>query len=670
MNNERHKKNSFGVAVLRTGLATLLLTVWGCGGSVEPIDYSGPMADWPHYGAQIDGGRFSPADQIDADNVDQLEVAWTYHTGDLLLNSEEGYGTSFQNTPIVIGDTLYGCTPFNRIFALDAETGAERWIYDPEVDLAGAILKICRGVSYWRDPSAAPDSECRERILMGTLDARMVAVDAQTGLPCSDFGEGGRIDLSDGIGDRTPGEYGVTSPPLIMGDMLVTGAMVLDNVRVDAPGGVVRGYDVRTGEQLWSWDPLPPGQAFVETTGPDGEPLRYHRGTTNTWSILSGDPELGLVFAPMGNTTPDYFGAVRDGLDYYSSSVVALDAKTGKPVWHFQTVHHDVWDYDVPAQPGLYDFPTPDGPVPALAQATKLGHIFLLNRQTGEPLFPVEERPVPQDGVPGEVFSATQPFPTKPPPIHPGELSPDEAFGITPWDRADCRRKLEALRYDGPFTPPSVAGWLGYPSYFGGSNWGSVAIDPKNNLLITNTSRMASALRLIPRSDYEARLEGNATEAEMLETWEPQSGTPYAMTRAFLVSDWGLPCSPPPWGTLVAIDLATGDIRWERPLGTTADLAPLGLALPLGVPSQGGPIITGSGLVFIAAAMDDYLRAFDIQTGEELWKARLPAGGQATPLTYRVRPDGKQYVAIAAGGHSLMDTTPGDEIVVFALPDE
>ncbi len=640
----------------------------GCGDPVE-IDYAGPIAQWRAYGGDAGGSRHSSLTQITKQNVEALEIAWVYHTGDVDDGTETKVGTAFQNTPILVDDTLYVCTPRNRVVALDANTGVERWVFDAEVDTAGMYILTCRGVSHWVDTQIADGEPCREKIFMGTLDARMIALDAETGRKCPGFGDNGAIDLASGIGNRYPGEYGVTSPPVLIGGLLVTGTMVLDNVRVDAPGGVVRAYDAHDGALRWSWDPLPPGKTFIETTDEAGERVRYRRGTTNAWSILSADSERNLVFVPTGNTAPDYYGALREGLDYYSSSVVALDASTGRVRWHFQTVHHDVWDYDVPAQPVLFDFPGEASSIPGLAQATKMGHLFFLNRETGEPLFPVEERPVSVSGVASEVMSPTQPFPTKPPPLHPPTFTSAEAYGFTPWDRGKCREKMEALSHSGPFTPPTTQGWLQYPSYFGGTNWGSLAVDSERGLMVVNTSRVAAQLRLIPRR--EADEETAAAMARHEDPGiEPQSGTPYGVQRDFLLSPLGIPCSPPPWGTLVGIDYASGELRWEVPLGTTRDLAPLPIPWKLGVPNQGGPIVTASGLVFIAGAMDDYLRAFDTETGEELWKGRLPAGGQATPMTYRTSETARQFVVIAAGGHAMMGTRLGDAVVAFALPAE
>jgi quinoprotein glucose dehydrogenase len=646
----------------------LALGSLGCGGEA-PIDFDGPIAEWREYGGDKGGSRYSPLTQIDPDNVADLEVAWEYHTGDVDDGSETLLGTAFQNTPIMVGDTLYLCTPRNRVVALDAATGRERWVFDGEVDTEGVYIVTCRGVSHYFDPKVAAGEACRERIFMGTLDARMLALDARTGRLCAGFGEGGEIDLSEGIGNRYPGEYGVTSPPLVVGDVLITGALVLDNIRVDAPGGVVRAYDAHTGALRWSWDPLPPGQDYIEATDATGQVVRYRRGTANAWSILSADAERNLVFVPTGNTAPDYFGGARDGLDHYSSSVVALNASSGEVVWRFQTVHHDIWDYDVPSQPALFDYKGTSRSVPALIQATKMGHLYFLDRETGEPIFGVEERPVPRDAAQGEFLSATQPFPTKPEPIHPATLDPAEAFGFSPFDRAWCRRKLASLRNEGIFTPPAVGGTLQYPSYFGGSNWGSIAVDHGRGIVIANSSRMAAEIHLVPREEHERAVARAKERGEPPPPHEPQAGTPFAMWRSFVVSPFGLPCSPPPWGVLTAIDTATGERLWEVPLGTTRDLAPFGLPFRTGVPNQGGPIVTASGLVFIAATMDDYLRAFDVRSGEELWAGRLPAGGQATPLTYRVGRDGRQLVVIAAGGHALMGTKLGDSVVAFALPD-
>jgi quinoprotein glucose dehydrogenase len=664
------------------------LGVLACSQSSAPPS-GGPIADWPVWGGNVGGERHSPLTQIGAENVGALEIAWVHHSGDF----EAGGGrthlpSSFQATPIVVEGTLYFCTPFDRVFALDPETGKERWSYDPGVDRTGMYLVNCRGVSAWRDTAAPHDAECALRIFVGTLDARLIALDGATGRPCQDFGRAGAIDLREGVGDAKPGEYCVTSAPLVLGDRVVTGAMVLDNRRTDSPGGVVRAFDARSGTLLWAWDPVPPGtpprvvpgvdaeaQAALVSTGAATTPVsanggtpHYRRGTTNARSTLSGDPELRLVYVPTGNTSPDYYGGQRDGLDYYSSSVVALQADTGEVVWRFQTVHHDVWDYDVPAQPTLFEWPGPHGPVPALAQATKMGHLFLLDRRTGEPLFPVEERPVPQQGVvPGETLSPTQPFPTRPPPLHPATLTADEAYGFTPWDRAWCRDAIASLRSDGIFTPPTLEGSVHYPGMAGGANWGSVSIDPQRGLLLTNTQRAAVKIRLVPRAEFDAQF----PDGPPAFGFEPQGGTPYALERVPLLSPLGAPCNPPPWGTLTAIQLATGEVAWEVPLGTTRDTAPFPIWVALGnfgVPNLGGSITTASGLTFIAAATDHYLRAFDTASGEELWRGRLPNGGHATPMTYRLRDDGRQYVVVAAGGHGMFQRKTGDALVAFALP--
>ena len=621
---------------------------------------SGPVAGWPVYGGDAGGARHSRLTQITPANVGQLELAWTHHSGDALDGSTSLLPSTYQNTPILFGDLLYVCTPKNRVIAIDPETGEERWSFDPKADLEGIYTLNCRGVSAWTDSRAPAGATCARRIFTGTLDARLIALDAETGEPCRDFGAGGAVNLRAGVGDPQPGEYGVTSPPVLVGDRVVTGAMVLDNRRIDAPAGVVRAYSARSGQLLWAWDPVPPGQA----TAAD----EWRRGTANAWSILSADPERNLVYVPTGNTSPDYWGGDRNGLDHYSSSIVALDADTGEVVWHFQTVHHDLWDYDVPSQPVLFDFPGPDGPVPALVAATKMGHLFVLDRVTGEPLFPVEERPVPQGAPPGETLSPTQPFPVKPEPLHPTRLTADDAFGFTFWDRGKCREEIESLRSEGIFTPPSTQGSIHYPGMVGGMNWGSVSIDPDRRLLLVNTQRVATLVRLVPRAEYEAKF---AETGPPKFGFEPQAGSPYAVERRPLLSPFGAPCNPPPWGTLTAIDLASGEKTWEVPIGTTRDLAPFPVWWflgTIGVPNIGGPITTASGLTFIAATTASALRAFDSATGELLWQARLPTAGNATPMTYRLREDGRQFVVIAAGGHGLFGTRPGDALLAFALP--
>jgi quinoprotein glucose dehydrogenase len=414
----------------------------------------------------------------------------------------------------------------------------------------------------------------------------------------------------------------------------------------------------------------PPGSVAL-AGGVADDTADFRRGTANVWSIMAGDPEHDLIFVPTGNAPPDYYGRHREGLDYFSSSVVALRASTGELVWHYQTVHRDLWDYDAAAQPTLVEIPTAEGSRPAVIEATKMGHVFVLDRMTGAPIWPVEERPVPQGAAPGDSVSPTQPFPIRPVPLIPARLEPQDAYGFTPWDRRSCRRKIEALRSEGIFTPPSVEGSIHYPSAAGGVNWGSGSLDPSRNLFVVNQSRVASVVQLVPRAEYDSLKETVPEATRSLPgttvLYGPQEGTPYAIRRELLLSPLRAPCNRPPWGTLTAIDMATGDVRWEVPLGTTRDMAPWPFWIRTGVPNLGGPIMTASGLIFISATTDRYLRAFSSETGEEMWKARLPFGGHATPITYRLRPGGKQYVVIAAGGH-VFSKEQGDALVAFALP--
>lgn len=640
-------------------LACLALA-FGC--SPAPLDHSGPIAEWPEYGGDKGGLRWSPLTQITPENVDDLELAWIHRSGDW-HDLEGGLApTSFQNTPLVVDGTLYYCTPRNRVFALDPETGEERWVYDPEVDISRIYITNCRGVSRWVDELAPEGSLCRARILMGTLDARLIALDAEHGTPCPDFGVNGAVDLSHGIGDIQPGEYGVTSAPVILGDRIVTGTMVLDNRRVDAPGGVVRAYDARSGQLAWAWDPVLP----IDAPEAGGDAL-YQRGTTNAWSTLSADPELGLVYVPTGNTSPDHFGGHRQGLDHYSSSVVALEIETGEVRWHYQMVHHDIWDYDLPSQPTLFDFPTPAGPsIPALVQPTKMGFLFVLDRRTGEPIFEVEERPVPQQGqVDEEYLSETQPFPTKPPPLHKQSIGPDDAFGFAFFDKIACRNAIEELLHGPIFTPPSLQGTTMFPGMLGGMNWGSAAVDPRSAFLVVNVHSIITKVKLLPRSEVVAKYGDKIPEYGV----EPQAGTPYALERVPIYSPLGAPCNAPPWGELVGVDLAKGEIAWRTTLGTSRDMAPWPAWFETGTPTLGGPLLTASGVVFIGATTDFFLRAFDQETGENLWERRLPTSAHATPMTFRLNERGRQFVVVAAGGHGILGSPPGDALMAFALPD-
>jgi quinoprotein glucose dehydrogenase len=480
------------------GLVALLLAA--CGDTALDPQTSGPTAEWPSWGGDDGAAHFSPLTQITPENVDQLEVAWEHRSGDFFDGSGNSTYTALQVTPIVVNDLLYYCTPFMRVFALDPETGEERWSFDPELKARGSggpYPLTCRGVSYWQAANPQPGRACDKRIFLGTKDSELIALDADSGLPCLDFGASGRVALREGMGESEPWEYYPTSPPLIIGNTLVLGALVADNVRTDVPSGVVRAFDVRSGERVWAWDPVPPGWSW-EARAQDG---KWAPGSPNVWSIITADRDRDLVFVPTGNPSPDIYGGQRDGIDHYGSSTVALDARTGAVRWNFQTVHNDVWDYDTPSPPTLFQIDGVGGGRPGVAQTTKMGFVFLLDRETGEPLYPVEERPVPQGGVPGEQLSPTQPFPTHPGPLHTLDLSADSVFGFTFFERMACARTLEKYRWEGIYTPPSLEGSIQFPNTGGGMNWGGVAIDEERGLLIVNQNHVAMMVQLIPREE-------------------------------------------------------------------------------------------------------------------------------------------------------------------------
>lgn len=602
---------------------------------------------WEHWGGDAGGTRFSPLSQITPGNVTRLVEAWRFHTGDLITRPPAMMRRSkFEATPLLVEGSLIFCTPFNEVVALNPATGRVRWRTDPGIpaDFKPGNRWVCRGVTHWRDPRAEANAACASRIVMGTNDARVIALDAKTGERCAGFGKHGEIELDPGMPLDYAGEFQVTSPPVVARDTIVVGSSIADNRRVDAPRGIVRAFDARTGEARWTWDPL------IR----DG----IEAGHANVWAPMSVDIDRGLVFLPTSSPSPDFYGGRRPGNDAHANSVVALRIETGERVWAFQTVHHDVWDYDVPAQPTLARIDIGGGPRDVVIQATKMGFVFVLDRDTGQPIWPVEERPVPQGAVAGESLSPTQPFPTHVPPLLPQRLNLDKPFGVTFWDRDACGEQLKSGRYDGLFTSPSTQGTLLFPMTGGGVNWGGVAYDPIRQVMFANTSRAVHRITLIPRAQAQNYKPPAGTE------FGPQRGAPFAMTRTLVTSPLGMPCNPPPWGAMVAVDLKDGKILWESQVGTTEDMAPLGVALKTGTPLVSGVLATAGGVVF-TGAMDAYLRAFDAATGKELWQGRLPVPGVANPMTYAI--DGEQYVVIGAGGHSESGTSIGDGVVAFRL---
>ena len=630
-----------------------LLALAACSPPTPQAIVRAPDTEWAHYGGDAGGQRYSGAAQITPANVGGLKVAWSYSNGDMARHRGAMEEASLETTPILAGGRLYACSAFDDVAALDPATGRELWRYDPGVDpkVEYPNAFTCRGVTYWRDPAAPANAPCAARIYVGTVDRRLIALDAASGKLCAAFGQGGTVDVGAGLKLLRAGQMQITSPPVVVRDVLVVGSSLDDNQRVHELSGAVRGYDVRTGALKWAFDPL-------ANAGPG-----FQAGAANVWAPMSVDAARGLVFLPTSSASPDFYGAARPGNGGHANSVVALDAASGKPAWSFQTTHHDVWDYDIPAQPTLGDVAYGGRMTPAVIQATKQGLIFTLARDGGAPVIPVTERAVPQGGAPGEVLSPTQPFPIAPKALAPTRISPDDAFGLTPWDRGACRKLIAGARNEGIYTPPSTQGTILHPFTGGGVNWGGLAFDGSRQVVFVNTSSALHLVTLIPAARVKA-----ARAAEPDEEISPQTGAAYGMRRVMLASPLGLPCNPPPWGQLHAIDMRTGKVLWEVPLGTTRDLAPGSqLMMPkTGTPNFGGPITTASGLVFIGAAMDNYLRAFEGATGKELWRGRLPAGGQATPMTYVWH--GRQYVVIAAGGHAKADTKRGDQIVAFALP--
>ena len=628
--------------------AFLALLPW----AAWPAEVTGPSTEQLQTGT-----KYSPLRQINAANVNDLKLAWEYHTGDVKVVKNSL--TAFEDEPTLIDGNLIICSTSRKIIALDPATGKQRWVYD---SVNKRNMNKCRGVASWKDTQAADGAMCRTRIFLGTTDYRLVAVDAATGKPCPDFGDHGEVKMPISKPELFPGEVMAASRPAVVNGVVVVGSVVIDDLRVDAPSGRVLAYDARTGQPRWQFDPIPrlPTDPAMATwlKGTDGH------GAGNVWAEMSVDESLDLIYLPTTSPSVDFWGGSRPGNNQYADSIVAVKGSTGEVVWSFQFTHHNLWDYDTPSQPLLVDLPYNGKVVPALVQINKTGLIFVFNRKTGEPLLPYVERPVPQEGgVKDEWLSPTQPFPVGMPALAPQSISPDDAWGFTPIDRWMCRNRIESLQYGPIYTPPSLKGTILQPSASGGPDWGGGAYDPTSHLMVVPSNLVPMIVKLVPRETV--KIDPN----QAIDVHGPMlfasAGAPYVTSIEPLLSPLGAPCTAPPWATLTAVDLTSGAVRWEVPLGSIEKLAHLPFSWELGTPSAGGPLVTAGGLVFIGYTLDNKLRAFDLKTGKTLWKTELPAPGASVPVSYEV--NGEQYIVIPAGGHSLFSPDHSDAVLAYKL---
>ena len=664
---------ALGGVILAIGL---MVTPNDISGTIDTGPSAGPVAqdkadmpdeDWRAYGRTQFGNRYSPLAQITPANVSKLKIAWTFRTGDL-PGSNDPVETTFEVTPIKVRDTLYLCSQHQRLFALDATTGKLRWSYDPHVQDNPTFQHLtCRGVSYAETEQGALDTEgrlvpaeCPHRILLPVNDGRMLELDADSGKLCDNFADHGTLNLEAGMGEKTPGFYEPTSPPIVSDQILVVAGAVTDNYSVREPSGVIRGFDIHTGRLVWAWD-----AGNLDENQMPSVTHNYTNNSPNSWITASYDPKLGLVYMPMGVQTPDIWGGNRSATaERYSSALVALNIKTGKRAWSYQTVHHDLWDMDLPSQPTLVDLKRPEGTVPAILIPTKTGNLFVLNRATGAPIVPAPEQPVPQGAAPGDHVSATQPFSDlsfRPKAL----LTGADMWGATIYDQLACRIMFHRMRYGGTFTPPSLQGTLVFPGNLGMFEWGGVAVDQGRQMLIANPMALPFVSTLLPRGPNNPAAPNHAHPAGSELGVQPMYGTPYGVDLHPFLSPIGLPCKRPPWGYMAAIDLNTMKIVWQHKNGTIRDEAPLPVPLKMGVPTLGGPLTTAGGVAFLTSTLDYYIRAYDVRNGDVIWEDRLPAGGQSTPMSYAI--DGKQYVVTAAGGHGSFGTKVGDYVIAYSL---